>query len=551
MILDQKTHPGLFYTTPYKNHQYIEGSADVSVLKDDELDACYVSAPEHLMYKRKLTYVLPYLFFKSLVKPEIQEYTIGLLAKLHEKKNTQLIESLFAYGLIQNVDVQFMKEFLPYVDLNKHFSFDVLAPSHYYAGLTPLMLAREHGTVDLFLAQPHLDLTIQANPSRYVREFENHLRSEYGYYEKFKDKKEFLASENKTALEYSIYYKEKYKKNKLLALMPAEERMKQEKEKFDAIVLEPRVHVKTSKFIKEVFVNNQYLIDNLSDTRLRDALVYKNERQSNALFHAIKEGKKDVVYKLLELNYFHKNDKSNTDESYFTYAYRHGQKTLAFNLFDNGYYVETLETFRKKATWNRDATLYEKVITQMNFKDELYCPIRTGSIAGLDYLIKHFNYTQDEKENTLKHYAYALLDKTHPEIEKSNYRIDFDVSHGIQKAYFHLLKHCMNSTENKDRYFNIFFNSYSEAYQIDSKNISPEFQKNLEKQVAMTFAHLIRINPSLKKQALELFLGLDPNNSHLINMEKKGMEAFFKKMDKEEQKQDENVQKIEKKKFKI
>jgi hypothetical protein len=540
MILSPKTHSWLFDT--YANRQYIKGKSDIRLLKESEFDAYYVSGQNEK--KEHLTYVLPYLFFHALENLETQSYAIELLAKLNEKRMTALIEAIFAHGLMGEIKAQYMKEFLPYVNLNKHFEFDLYAPAHYHAGLTAFMIAKEHGTVDLLLAQPELDLSLKAKPLTYIHEFEQYLASKPSLYEKVRDSKEMYKIEGKDALAYSLYYKEKYKRNKLLALIPEDVRANNEKEKFEAIVSESKVHQKTSKFIKEVFLNNQYLISHLDDVRLRDALIYNNERQSNALFHALKEGKRDVAYKLLELDYFKKHDKSNTSESYFSYAYRHGQKTIALTLFDEGYYFENLDTIKKKAIWNRDSVLYEKVITRQGQKEDLYSPIRAGAISSLNYLFEHFTYSDEEKEKTIKHYAYLLLDKTHPEMTYQT----INLNNNIQKAYFNLLKLCSNTVENEEKYFDIFAASYREAFELTQHKLNNEF---LEKESVVTFSHLVRINPNLKKQALNLFLGLSPNNPDLINIEKKGFDNFLNKMEKAEKKQEKTQQTQERKRIKI
>lgn len=538
-IIDLTTHPTLFQTSHI--YQYVSNQATFDLLTEDELDACFYS---NSTKKYTPTYILPALFFNALEQDTEKNKATFILEKLKEKNLTSLIEAIFVYGLIREQKAEKMQYLLPYVNVNQHLSFDKYADFHYCAGLTPLMISKEQKTVDLLLSLPHLDLSVKAKPMEHWPTLSRFLWDNPHHFERIHKKTDFLKIEGKTAFEYSILYKEKYKRNKFLEKITPEQRLVQEKEKFDLILADPIISSKKTKFLREVFMNNQYLLEHLNDNRLREVLKYKNKKQNNALFHAIKEGRIEMVKKLIDLNYFNPKDKSTNYESYFDYAYNYGSKSLTSLFFEKGFYFETEDELKQMSVMKRDKNLYETIFFTAPKKDYLGYAIKLGSLKVINHAFNENYYTLDEKKQALSDFApFILTNQT--QIDNSLFKY-VDAHSSAQKTYFHLLKHLrdIDSTHAKE-HFETFFNVFKEQYLFLEQRI-PEYSKDsFFEQVATSFSHLVRENPNLKKEALSLFLELNPNNPYLISIEKKGLDAFFKKMDKREAKRDEQEMKQE------
>lgn len=518
MIITAHSQPNLFKI--FGSFSSIDHEADVRLLDNPDDLFCY-----HGDIRKTPTYILPYLFFTSLRKPETHDYCVKLLAELKEQKYHSLLESIITYGLIREVQASEMEVLMPYIQLNKTFKFDKFSAHHFYMGLTPLMLAKEQKTVDLFLSQTDLDLNVKAEPMQYWHQFEVYLAEQNGSYEKIKTKKDFLKIEGKNALEFSLLYKEKYKKSKLLARISPDEKNNAEKNNFDIIVNEPRVHIKKTQFIKQLFVNNQYLLNHLEDSRLKDVLVYQNKRQNNALFHAIKEGKKETVTKLISLGYFKGSDKTTHNEGYLEYAYNYGQTSLVLELFNNGLYCENENELRKLVCRKLDTHLYEASFFKNPKKEELGYAIKLGSTKVMDNLLNSSLYTLEEKKKAFDDYAlFFLIGKTKSGIAELQY-IERESSNS-QKVYFQLMKHLMKiDKDHSQHYADTFLNSFKTQY---LENKAKKYYGLDKEAMNGILSRLIKIIPSIKKQVFNTFFELEPENSKLVAIEKQIMNESIK-----------------------
>lgn len=519
MIITAKTHPTLL--KDFGSFRSIDRDGDIRLLNNYDDMFFY-----HEAEQKTPSYILPYLFFSSLRQEQTHDYCIELLAQLKAQKMDALLESIITYGLIREVEVSEMQVLMPYIKLNETFKFDKYSAHHFYMGLTPLMLAKEHKTVDLFLSQPEIDLNIKANPMQYWAQFEAFLTEKNGTYERIKTKKDFLKIEGKNALEFSILYKQKYKKGKFLSLANPQEKADDDQKRFDAIINEPKLHIKKTQFIKELFVNNQFLLAHLEDVRLKEVLTYQNNKQNNALFHAIKEGKKESVKKLVKLGYFKGSDKNTSKEGYLEYAYRYGQTTLVLELFNHQLYCENEEQLKKLICQKLDKNLYEAFFFKNPKKEDLGFAIKLGSSDVMEYLLNTSFYTLEEKKKVFNDYMLFFLTNQTKSDNASLKYIEMD-NGGAQKVYFQLMKHLMKVDKaHLNEYGATFLETFKEQYLINKTKRYPVLDKE---QMAAMLNRMIKIIPSMKKEAIDVFLGLDPLNTRLMSTEKQVMSKMIAK----------------------
>lgn len=508
-----------------------------------ELDATEVSD-----YNGTEHFVLPLLLEQQFKNKQNYQIVFDTLSLLQSKDLQAVIDAtiLLILSHQNKIKESIMAQLLPYIKLNQTFEFNPFFLQHHAIGLTPLMFTKNKSWIDFILSQKELDLSIKANPLIYLNDYQNYFISNPKCWEKELSQNYLQKIQGLNTFDYSVYTQQKHKIARIFNLSTPFEKNEIEKKKFDLILNEPNMFKKRQLIVEQMSAQNQHLLNNLDNEKLKNVLIHQNGKQGNVLFHAIKEGNLVFIEKLLTLSYFTPKDKSPSNQSYIMYCYNYNKHSIVSFLFDNHFYEENEKTLKDLARHYFDSQLYQKIFFKNPKKDDLGFSIKLGTINTLDFILKHQFYSYIELRQIFHDYSsFLLLNKT--KLIQNDFTFIYS-NRNSRRAYFHLMKYLVEQDKKYD-YIHAFleecqhsFNQSHERYKV---------QSYLDYEMALIFGDLVRYIPEAKNQALPFFISLNPTNPRFIKLEKKGLEQFLLQLEKEEDKKESKTQDTIIKKHKI